>query len=132
MKENVIADAKYKYMIKSADDGERISENIDRDDLHQMISYLHITSSNIGVFITPTTINIMNHGTGDFSLDSEFVIKKEKLFTYRVGELEGDGGEIFIMGVNIPQSVETYRDFVESMENTESILIKAIQHISIE
>ena len=131
-KENIIADAKYKYMVKSTNEDERIHENIDRDDLNQMISYLHITSSKTGVFITPTTINIMNHDTGDFNLETEFVIKQEKLFAYRVGELEGDGGEIFIMGVNIPQSVETYSDFVTSMENTETILIKSIQNISFE
>lgn len=131
-KENIIADAKYKYMVKSTNEDERIYENIDRDDLNQMISYLHITSSKTGIFITPTTINIMNHDTGDFNLETEFVIKQEKLFAYRVGELEGDGGEIFIMGVNIPQSVETYSDFVTSMENTETILIKSIQNISFE
>ena len=119
-------------MVKSTNEDERIHENIDRDDLNQMISYLHITSSKTGVFITPTTINIMNHDTGDFNLETEFVIKQEKLFAYRVGELEGDGGEIFIMGVNIPQSVETYSDFVTSMENTETILIKSIQNISFE
>lgn len=129
MKENVIADAKYKYMIKSSDNGERISENIDRDDLHQMISYLHITSSETGIFITPTSINVINPETGDYYGDDECIIRQDKIDVYRVGELSGCGGDIFIIGINIPHSITSYPSFVESMENREMLLLQSIDAI---
>ena len=94
-----------------------------------MISYLHITSSNVGIFVCPTIINVMNPETGEFYKDTEFVIRKDKLFAYRVGELDGYGGEIFIMGVNIPTSVDSYRDFVLTMQRTEDILLQSVNQI---
>ena len=56
-------------------------------------------------------------------------IKTERLFAYRVGELDGDGGEIFIMGVHVPQSIDNYKDFVKTMENTEEVLLQSINEI---
>lgn len=127
-RDDIIADAKYKYMIRNTSN-DRIQECIDRNDLNQMISYLHITSSNVGIFVCPTIINVMNPETGEFYKDTEFVIRKDKLFAYRVGELDGYGGEIFIMGVNIPTSVDSYRDFVLTMQRTEDILLQSVNQI---
>ena len=127
-RDDIIADAKYKYMIRNTSN-DHIQECIDRNDLHQMISYLHITSSNVGIFVCPTIINVMNPETGEFYKDTEFVIRKDKLFAYRVGELDGYGGEIFIMGVNIPTSLDSYRDFVLTMQRTEEILLQSLNQI---
>lgn len=127
-RDDIIADAKYKYMIRNTSN-DHIQECIDRNDLNQMISYLHITSSNVGIFVCPTIINVMNPETGEFYKDTEFVIRKDKLFAYRVGELDGYGGEIFIMGVNIPTSVDSYRDFVLTMQRTEDILLQSVNQI---
>lgn len=128
-REDIIADAKYKNLIKQSNDSDSIYEIIERNDLNQIISYLHITSSRIGIFISPTTICVMNHETGEYYKDNEFVIKTERLFAYRVGELDGDGGEIFIMGVHVPQSIDNYKDFVKTMENTEEVLLQSINEI---
>ena len=124
-RDDIIADAKYKYMIRNSNN-DHIQECIDRDDLNQMISYLHITSSDIGIFISPTIINVMNPETGEFYKDTEFVLREDKLFTYRVGELDGDGGEIFIIGVNVPANVDSYKDFVLAMQRTEDVLLQSI------
>lgn len=124
---DIIADAKYKYMLRPSDGNGRITEHIQRDDLHQMISYLHITGARIGIFITPTTINVMNPLTGTFYDNTSFIIRQDKLFAYRVGELEGDGGDIYILGINIPESVDSYADFITAMENTEKCLLDSIK-----
>ena len=126
---NTIADAKYKYLLKEGDDSTKVYENISRDDLNQMISYMYITSSNKGLFISPTTISVLNQETGEFYKDTDFVIKEDKLFAYRAGELKGYGGEIFIIGVNVPQSLVTYAEFVLAMQNTETILLHSIKNI---
>ena len=94
-----------------------------------MVSYLHITSTEKGIFISPTRIFVTDPETGDFYKDNDFVIKEERLFAYRVGELKGHGGEIFIIGVNIPQSLVSYTQFVEAMEITENALLKSIKNI---
>ena len=66
------------------------------------------------------------HNAIEFYKDDDFIIKEQRLFAYRVGELNGHGGEIFILGVNIPQSANTYKDFVEAMETTEKVLLNSI------
>ena len=126
MHNSTIADAKYKYLLKEGDDNSKVYENIYRDDLNQMISYMYITSISKGVFISPTRICVTNTETGEFYKDDDFIIKEQRLFAYRVGELNGHGGEIFILGVNIPQSANTYKDFVEAMETTEKVLLNSI------
>lgn len=126
---NVIADAKYKYLLKDGDASNKVYENVYRDDLNQMISYMYITSSQKGIFISPTTICVVDPKTGEFYKDGDFVIREEKLFAYRLGELKGYGGEIFIMGVNVPHSKSTYIEFVESMEKTEKVLLHSIKKI---
>ena len=127
--ETAIADAKYKYLLKDGDSSERVYENISREDLNQMVSYLYITSAEKGIFISPTRIFVTDPETGDFYKDNDFVIKEERLFAYRVGELKGHGGEIFIIGVNIPPSLASYTQFVEAMEITENALLKSIKNI---
>ena len=61
--------------------------------------------------------------------NTHFLIRQEKLFAYRVGELEGDGGNIYILGINIPEAVDSYADFVTAMENTESSLLDSVKKI---
>ena len=126
---DIIADAKYKKLIKLKDDEGQIYEGIDRNDLNQMVSYMHITASRKGIFISPTILNIMNPSNGVYYDDTEFVIKKEHLLTYRVGELNGHGGEIIIIGVNIPSSKVKYEDFVGAMQNTETVLLDTLNQI---
>lgn len=129
IRNNVIADAKYKYMLKPSDSHGQIHENIGREDLHQIISYLHITDSKVGIFITPTTINSLNPITGSFNNEEDLIIRQEKLFAYKVGELDGNGGDIYIMGIHIPQEIESYSEFVSTMEITELRLLEVLNKL---
>lgn len=87
-KENCILDAKYKYL-----DNNRV----DRNDMHQIISYMHVEKVNIGGFIYPTSQN-------DITI-------------IRLGDLRGYGGTVYNIGVPIPQKKETYAMFCLEMKN---------------
>lgn len=129
LKDNIVADAKYKRMVDLSSDSYGLKEDIDRDDLNQMISYLHITSSNAGIFICPTELLAVNPNTGEYYPDIEFVLSETSLFAYRVGELDGYGGQVYVLGVNIPQSLSSYKEFAEQMQKTEEVLFKSVSQI---
>ncbi len=93
----VILDAKYKRML---------GNSIDRNDMNQIISYLYLYKANKGGFIAPT------------SEDNSYK---------NVGVLNGYGGNIYKFKLAIPQNADSFKDFVETMELNESVLIKAIQ-----
>ena len=98
-----------------------------------MISYLHITSSKTGIFICPSELLVMNPDNGEYYPDTKFILRQDELFVYKVGDLSGDGGRILILifiliiGLNIPRSPSTYRDFAAAMSLTETGLLKALQ-----
>ena len=119
IKENVIADAKYKVLLRDPND--LIYEDLSRDDLNQMITYLHITSSRKGFFVNPLNFRVMNPETGEYFPDTAFCA--------RIGELYGDGGDIYIIGVNIPQSCDTYNEFAAFMAANERVLCSKLQDI---
>lgn len=112
IKDDVIADAKYKTLIRSVND--LVDENLSRDDLHQMITYLHITSSRKGIFVNPVNFRVMNPYNGEYFPEDAFCMK--------IGELRGDGGYIYIMELNIPRECSTYEDFSRMMNNNETVL----------
>lgn len=119
IKENIIADAKYKVLLRNSND--LIYEDLSRDDLNQMISYLHITSSRTGIFVNPLNFRVMNEATGEYYPETAFCAK--------VGELYGDGGEILVIGMNVPQECATYKEFTEHMANNERVLLAKLQEI---
>lgn len=119
IKQDTIADAKYKVLIRNSED--LIYEDLSRDDLNQMISYLHITSSRTGIFVSPLNFRVLNHETGKYY--------PEDAFCARVGELFGDGGEIFVIGLNIPQECASYKDFSEHMAKNEKVLLDKVKTI---
>ena len=129
IKKNAVADAKYKYLLKDGDNSDRVYENIGHNDLNQMISYMHITSAQKGIFISPTTLSVVNPEVGELYKDSDFLIREDVLFGYRVGELKGHGGEIFIIGVNVPKGAEDYTEFVNAMKLTEIALLQSLHKI---
>ena len=112
MKDGIIADAKYKMLLKKGD--EMIDENLSRDDLHQMITYLHITSARKGIFVNPVNFKVMNPYTGGFFSEDAYCMK--------IGELHGDGGYIYLLGLNIPRDCNTYEDFTVAMHYNERVL----------
>lgn len=87
-KENCILDAKYKHL-----DNNRI----DRNDMHQIISYMHVEKADIGGFIFPTS--------------------QEDVTITKLGNLRGYGGWIYNIGVPIPKEEGTFAMFVAAMTN---------------
>lgn len=85
-KENFILDAKYKHLD---------SNHIDRDDMHQVIAYMYVEEARIGGFIYPSV--------------------KDTTQVVQLGVLRGYAGRMYNIGVSIPKSQQTYRDFVEKM-----------------
>ena len=87
-----VLDAKYKSMADSV-------EKIDREDLHQMITYLHILkrTPKTGVFLYPI---------------------KEKAVTscLKSKTLNGNGGMIKAEGLVIPSNVTSFEDFSAKIE----------------
>lgn len=119
-KDGVIADAKYKNLLRVSD--EQLMDDLSRDDLNQMVTYLHITSSTKGIFVCPKSFQVVNPETmTDYPPGT---------FCTFVGELLGEGGDIHIISVVIPQSCRSYNEFVEIMARSEELLYKNIIHIS--
>lgn len=130
MKDDVIADAKYKRFLTMSENSSRVTDNIQRNDLNPMISYLHITSSKVGIFIGPTEIVLMDPDTGQFYSDDTIAFSTRELQVLKVGDLMGDGGQIVIIGVNIPKNPQSYDQFSEAMKSTETVLLNQLANMN--
>ena len=129
MMSGIIADAKYKNLLQKANSSERVYDIIQRDDLNQMISYLHITSSKVGIFIGPTEVVLFDSNTGNYYPDDTVAFSTQEIQILKVGDLMGDGGQIIIIGVNIPQTAESYKDFEAEMSCAEKVLLTKLKTI---
>lgn len=116
IKKNIIADAKYKFLLQK--NGELVDDRISKDDLNQMIAYMHITSSHDGIYVNPLNFRVLDNTTGHFYPETAFCLK--------VGELYGNGGTIHVIGINIPQKCNSYKEFVSLMEKSEDELLKKL------
>lgn len=92
-KENFVLDAKYKRLS---------SGTIDRNDMNQIISYMHVLSVDLGGFVYPSD-------GGEVKCE-------------RIGELDGNGGEVTKWSFPIPQKVDSYSDFCQQMAEHEKKL----------
>ncbi len=98
-RQDFILDAKYKgYTDK------RVSE-VDRDDLHQLITYMYIRQAAHGGLVYP-------------SISSDTALSPAKLCGY--------GGTIFLWGMTIPQSASSWKEFKDQMLYNEKTLVKHI------
>ena len=99
--DQMVLDAKYKRF-----EWKNGVSQIGRDDLHQMISYLHVLYSTPreGLFIYPSET------TEGCSLDSE--------------KLNGLGGIIGARGIHIPQTVSSFSEFVKEMGLSERAFLE--------
>lgn len=82
-KENsCILDAKYKHLENN---------RIDRNDMHQIISYMHVENIGVGGFVFP-------HSQNNIRITV-------------LGTLRGCGGKIYNIGVPIPRNMQSYSEF---------------------
>ncbi len=99
-KDGCIIDAKYKHLVNN---------HIDRNDMHQIISYMHVEKAQVGGFIYPSTCQ---HSS-----------------IAKLGTLRGCGGKIYNIGVSIPQNVPSYKVFCEEMDAIVDELKQSISNL---
>ena len=95
-----VLDAKYKKII----DGK-----IAREDLYQLITYLHVMKIPRGGFIFPRT-------------EKENSVDENKTFV-----LKGYGGTIHTFGLKIPLNPASREDFADKMKASEADLLERIE-----
>ena len=102
-KESFLLDAKYK----------RLDDNLRRDDLYQIVTYMHTMKIDNGGFIYPTKTDT---GFGNV----EFILKHYALAGY--------GGTVFKIGFPIPQNKHKFQDFREVIEQRENSFVELIRN----
>lgn len=97
---NFVLDAKYKRL--NGDEVDEISAHFSRDDLHQLVTYLHILPAKTGGLIYP------------LEKSNEKTIIQSKSGR----ELFGYGGKVSTFGIPVP-FMNNYEDFCKAMGNIE-------------
>mgnify|MGYP003447396082 CR=1 FL=1 len=98
---NYVLDAKYKRL--NGDDIDEVSAHFSRDDLHQIVTYLHILPAKTGGLIYPL----------EKSTEKRIVKSKQERTIF------GYGGLVSTFGVPIP-NVSSYEEFNNSMKEIEN------------
>ena len=113
---DIVLDAKYKalsYEVKKDDETfEDIKIGFRRDDIHQLVTYMHILQYSKGAFIFP-----------DKYSDSQNENTIRSLPQWR--ELKGFGGKINVFGLKIPLATD-YLSFKSQMKVVESDLLSSL------
>ncbi len=99
-KDNFVLDAKYKFLLKD----EKL--NVQRDDYHQLITYMYVLNSQTGGLCFPYS-------------------QTEKI---KVGILNGYKGEVYTFSLKIP-SANSYTDFVSQIQTEELLLFSFIKYL---
>jgi len=94
-----VLDAKYKHL-------EKDSNELNRDDIHQIITYMHVLNSQRGAFLFPSRIT-----------DS-----------VSIGKLKGAGGYISKISLGIPES-ESFTEFTELIGKNEKEFLEKIESL---
>ena len=107
MEGNFVLDAKYKHLdvIKNED---ILDGSFSRDDLHQLITYMHILPSKYGALIYPY----------DKGFREDTRSKKRTI--------RGYGGDVWTIGVPIPQNCISLKDLSTNMLESEKYLRKIL------
>lgn len=110
------------YMFKDTESGEvkmvvdakyrRFDNCGDRDNLHQLVTYMHITQSESGALICPIETDID-------AVEKKKI--KDKSRKFRV--LQGYGGKYYKIGFEIPENADSFGDFASKMAEEEDRLI---------
>lgn len=113
--DSLILDAKYKRLAV-VDDEDRLNRSVSRDDMHQMICYMHISDKERnGCFLFPDAENSMG-----------------ETLCYEIGMLNGFGGKISLCGFPVPKVQDNlnYKSFVEKMKASEDSIVKKLSAYS--
>ena len=100
-KDGIVLDAKYKFLNKAGNE-------LERNDIYQVISYMHILKCQIGGYLYPE--------------DSHFKL-------YKFGDLNGYGGSLFRLGLVIPTNSETYVHFANEIKKNEEVVLKELKDL---
>lgn len=106
-RDGMIVDAKYK----------RLEQGLVRDDLYQIISYMHTMRISVGGFLYPHSSKKVSAPAPRNWLERE------------VYQLAGYGGTISSLGLPIPQNADNYATFTFAMAERERELLKAIEEM---
>ncbi len=107
----IILDAKYKHMEDKHGDAVERSKSYDRNDLHQLITYMYITRARKSGFIYPAG---------------------ELTRRVSIGHLCGYGGEMFKIGLKIPENAHDMDDFCMLMQAEEQSAVKILKSLDVE
>jgi 5-methylcytosine-specific restriction endonuclease McrBC regulatory subunit McrC len=117
--DGVILDAKYKQLEKG----------LVRDDLYQIISYMHTMKIPTGGFIYPiSSITLTERSSAtltDRSDEDETLLPSD--VEVKKYHLAGLGGTVSAIGFPILQNAESYSDFFETMKKSESNLLEKMR-----
>lgn len=91
-KENIVLDAKYK----------NLKNGLNREDIYQVISYMHVLKAKIGGFVYP-----LKEKNDNEKFD----------FNY---EIKGNGGILKSIPFKIPQNIENMNDFISKINESEN------------
>ena len=123
---NIVLDAKYKRAFSMEDGKEHFS--VSREDRYQMISYLHLTKAERGVFVCPMTeeeqrgVNDEQEGGNkDTQTANDDLNGIEDGERYMEGELLGHGGSIAVVPFIVSSSnCDSFKQYCDNMVNSES------------
>lgn len=104
----MVADAKYRHYSYCGD----------RDNLHQLLSYMYITKSKLGLLIYPIGI--------DTEVEKKKELSEERNYSKTIA---GYGGEYFRIGFQIPENFQDYKEFSVFMEEEENKIQNTIKTI---
>jgi 5-methylcytosine-specific restriction endonuclease McrBC regulatory subunit McrC len=104
-KNEIVLDAKYKHL--------EYANELSREDIHQIISYMYVLKSKHGGFIFP----IEKTDTDKWD-DSKLI-----------GTLNGFGGNINLFGLSIASDASSFVDFCSSMKKVETVLLQNVSAI---
>lgn len=99
-KDDIVLDAKYKRLGSY----DKVS-NIDRNDLHQLITYLAVLKASNGGFVAPIS---------------------ERQTNIPSASLNGIGSTLFIFGMEICKTATSYKDFCRKMNETEMKFLESL------
>ena len=105
----IVVDAKYRHYSYCGD----------RDNLHQIITYMYITKAQSGVLIYPIGTDT------DVNKIKEL---KEEIRQPKI--INGGAGKYFRIGFEIPEETKSYQDFSDKMRKEEKKVIEELSNIS--